>query len=83
VHYRQPTMKSYILAIVLAAFWANTDGQYINKTGGKTIAGSVDCFDSKDETIYDYSFETIDGKKNVSLKDYKGTTLLIANVASF
>jgi len=45
--------------------------------------GSVDCFDSKDETIYEYSFETIDGKKNVSLNEYKDQTLLIVNVATF
>jgi len=62
---------------------ATTNGQYIDKTTRHTINGSVDCFDSKSETIYEYNFETIDGKKNVSMSEYRNHTLLITNVATF
>ncbi|CAG2167209.1 unnamed protein product [Oppiella nova] len=76
---RHPTMRPYILPIVLATCMANTNGQYIDKTTRHTIDGSVDCFDSKSETIYEYKFETIDGKKNVSMSEYRNHTLLITN----
>ncbi len=44
---------------------------------------STRCFDSGNETIYDYSFEDIFASRNISLNEYRNKTLLIVNVATY
>jgi len=44
---------------------------------------SARCFDSGNETIYDYSFEEIFGMRNISFNEYRNKTLLIVNVATY
>jgi len=76
-------MKSLIWPILLYAFTALSSGQYLTKNQTKAKVSSRDCYDTNDETVYDYTFETIDGQRNVSLSDYRNYTLLIVNVATY
>ncbi|CAG2104364.1 unnamed protein product, partial [Medioppia subpectinata] len=72
-------MRSYVWPLLVAAFMAGADGQYLTKAERKLKVNSLDCFHTYNESIYEYEFETIDGQRNVSLGDYRNHTLLILN----
>lgn len=76
-------MQSFIWPILLYTFTALSDGQYLSLNDSKVKVSYRDCYDSNDESVYDYTFETIDGKRNVSLNEYRNYTLLIVNVATY
>ncbi len=76
-------MQSFIWPILLYAFTALSDGQYLSLNDSKVKVSYRDCYDSNDESVYDHTFETIDGKRNVSLNEYRNYTLLIVNVATY
>jgi glutathione peroxidase len=76
-------MQSFIWPILLCAFTALSDGQYLSQNDSKVKVSYRDCYDSNDESVYDYTFETIDGQRNVSLNEYRNYTLLIVNVATY
>ena len=71
-----------LFAVLLAAARC----QFISSSNyhNKTKVSFQDCYESSnDESVWDYSFNDLITDQQINLSQYKNTTLLIVNVATY